>query len=442
MCRVDLISKTPKGVSGILTNHLASNEHKAAVRGQQNKAATQGLHAFFSPEPAAASQGEAGGRAATASLPTRTVLVAPASLPTPFIPHSSEDEEDDADAAAVDGLIENFLSLPVRAKAAVAQRMTKHVARCKGFRPPSLHGIVDLLNHVPPAYFYTAGSYGSTYLERVARKFQLRQHNFHATGCLEFAESDSSTCAPCSAVPDSSIDGHMPYLNLPASAIPAKTNDANYSPYQMKEKKDAAREEDRRNRLNLMTLKRRVHRGRAVLNELQVLLTTSQRAQKTYALGEGALQDVTKKLEEVRELLAVEGGDLGATVSFCLEEVVRESQSALSKFCITRGDYKLRGKRKDKGEKKGKGGGGGEGDSGAAGGEEEEGGGDEDGSGAAGGEEGGGDKDGSGAAGGEEGGGDKDGSGAAGGRRGGVARVARTKRRVRVRRVRVRVRAR
>ena len=100
VCRVDLISKTSKGVSGILTNHLASNEHKAAVRGQQNKAATQGLHAFFSPKPAAASQGEAGGRAATASLPTRTVLVAPASLPTPFIPHSSEDEEDEQPSTA------------------------------------------------------------------------------------------------------------------------------------------------------------------------------------------------------------------------------------------------------------------------------------------------------------------------------------------------------
>jgi hypothetical protein len=174
-------------------------------------------------------------------------------------------------------LIENFLSLPVRAKAAVAQRMTKLVARCKGFRPPSLHGIVDLLNHVPPAYFYTAGSYGSTNLERVARKFQLRQHNFHATGCLEFAESDSSTCAPCSAVPDSSIDGHMPYLNQPASAIPAKTNDAHYSPYQMKEKKDAAREEDRRRRLNLLTLKRRVHRQERALGlheRLMVALTS------------------------------------------------------------------------------------------------------------------------------------------------------------------------
>jgi hypothetical protein len=140
---------------------------------------------------------------------------------------------------------------------------------------------------------------------------QLRQHNFHATGCLEFAESGSSTCAPCSAVPASSLDRPMPYLNQPASAIPAKTNDAHYSPYQMKEKKDAAREEDRRKRLQLLTLKRRVHRQERALGlheRLMVALTSgSARKLQTvlaraceHGLGVAAvLKLVTKCLEGV-----------------------------------------------------------------------------------------------------------------------------------------------
>ena len=124
--RVDLMSKTPAGVSGMLTNHLCSNEHKTAVRGQHNKAATQGLHAYFAPKPAAASQGEAGSGGAAAALPTRA---AAASLATPFIPQTgdvlstSEDEEDEAvAAAAAASLIKNFRSLSARAKASVAQR--------------------------------------------------------------------------------------------------------------------------------------------------------------------------------------------------------------------------------------------------------------------------------------------------------------------------------
>ena len=299
-----LIDRTAAGVSGILTNHLISKDHKVAVGGKENKAATKGMHAFFSPKPkgkpAAASQGGAAGGAAAPSLPT------------PFIPHTSGGEEDDADAvAAADSVIGNFLSLSVPAKASVAQRMTKLVERCKGFRPPSLDGIVDLLNHVPPAFFYTAGSYGSTNLDRVARKCQLRQHNFHATGCLEFADSGSSTCAPCRAVSGSGIDGHMPYLNQPAITIPAKTNDAHYSPYQMKEKKDAAREEDRRQRLQLLTLKRRVHRQERALGlheRLMVALTSgsARKLQTVLArahqqgLGVAAvLKVVTKCLEGV-----------------------------------------------------------------------------------------------------------------------------------------------
>jgi len=106
-----------------------------------------------------------------------------------------------------------------------------------------------------------------------------------------------------------------------------------------------------------------------VLKELQVLLTSSRRAPKTCALGEEALKEAAGKLEEVRDLLAMGGPELSITVSFCLEEVVRESQAALSKYYVTRGPHKERGERKDKGEKKGKGkgkGGGGGDDSGAA----------------------------------------------------------------------------
>jgi hypothetical protein len=57
--RGDLENKKPKGVSGMLTNHLGSNQHEAAVRGQQNKAGGRGLHAFMRPKPAAASSSAA-----------------------------------------------------------------------------------------------------------------------------------------------------------------------------------------------------------------------------------------------------------------------------------------------------------------------------------------------------------------------------------------------
>jgi hypothetical protein len=98
-----------------------------------------------------------------------------------------------------------------------------------------------------------------------------------------------------------------------------------------------------------------LRRGRAVLKELQEVLTTSQRAHKTYALGEGVLQQVATKLEEVRDLLNMVGRDVSITVSFCLEEVVRESQPALAKHHATRGPFKERAPRKDKGKKKGEG---------------------------------------------------------------------------------------
>eukprot|EP00624_Nannochloropsis_granulata_P001894 evm.model.NODE_19137_length_17385_cov_39.881851.1 len=62
-------------------------------------------------------------------------------------------------------------------------------------------------------------------------------------------------------------------------------------------------------------------RWRVVLKELQQLLTSSPRVQKTYALGQDALQHAADKLEEVRDLLDVAGRDLGVTVSFWLQEV-------------------------------------------------------------------------------------------------------------------------
>lgn len=65
--QADLETKEPEGVSGILTNHLRSNEHKAAVKGQQIKAAGSGLHAFLRPKPSAASEEQGGGAAAAAS---------------------------------------------------------------------------------------------------------------------------------------------------------------------------------------------------------------------------------------------------------------------------------------------------------------------------------------------------------------------------------------
>ena len=58
---------TAAGNSGALTNHLKhSNQHAAAVNGQQNKAAGTGLHAFLRPKPAAAG-GQDGGAAAASS---------------------------------------------------------------------------------------------------------------------------------------------------------------------------------------------------------------------------------------------------------------------------------------------------------------------------------------------------------------------------------------
>jgi hypothetical protein len=386
------------------------------------------------------------------------------------------EEDEEVAAAAVASVIESFQPLSLRSKASFAQQITTAVPRCEGFRPPSLHGVVDLLQHVPLAFFYSSGSYGTTNLERVAGRVLLRQHSFHANGCLGFAGAGSSMCGPCSAMDPRLLDRIMPYLYQPASSIPGKTNDAHFSAYQMKEKKDAIREEHGRKRLLVLSLNRKVHRrdraldlhqrlmraltkgsalestcsfklpgfkyakfarrreeelqrrlalvgeaavaaateaglglgacakaprvtvqnhpifcpipgckvliwklnliphlledghplpldgraqqwrrrGRAALQELQVLLTSSPR-DKACALGEDVLKQVAEKLVEVRDLLAVAGESVSTTVSFCLEEVVRESQPALAKHYATRGPFKERATRKDKGKKKGEG---------------------------------------------------------------------------------------
>ena len=91
-----------------------------------------------------------------------------------------------------------------------------------------------------------------------------------------------------------------------------------------------------------------------------MLITQSPRAEK-YALGEGSRREAAEKLEEVRNLLAVAGQQLSTTVSFCLEEVVRESQPALATYHTTRGPLEGRKsapkvKRKGTGKSKGKGG--------------------------------------------------------------------------------------
>lgn len=225
------------------------------------------------------------------------------------------DEEEEQDegfaAAAATSLIDTFNSLPARSKSSVAQQMITGLARCQGFRPPSLDGVVDLLTHVPPAFFYTSGSYGTTNLERVSGVVQLRQHNFHAVGCQEVADAGSSMCGPCSTVVPSSLDRRMPFLKQPAAAINAKMNDAHYSQYQMKEKKDAFREEERRKSLQLLTLGRKVDRQERALgvhDRLLVALTRGSARLMQAALVQarnaghgvvGVLQMVTKCLEGV-----------------------------------------------------------------------------------------------------------------------------------------------
>lgn len=226
----------------------------------------------------------------------------------------SDDEEDEAVAdAAAASLVDSFRFLPPRSRASAAQQITTVMkrGRCKGFRPPSLEGVVDLLTHVPTAFFYASGSYGTTSLDRVSGKLQLRQHSIHAVGCLEFAEAGRTTCTSCTAVDLSTLEKRLPYLNKPITAFPAKINDAHYSAFQMKEKKDAVREEDGRKRLTMLTLKRKVHRHERALGlheRLMVALTSGSarmlqsvlmRACKA-GLGVAAtLKQVTKCLEGV-----------------------------------------------------------------------------------------------------------------------------------------------
>lgn len=103
----------------------------------------------------------------------------------------------------------------------------------------------------------------------------------------------------------------MPYSYQPATKIPAKTNDAHFSAFQMKKKKDALREEERKKNLVLLGIKRKVHRLERTVGlheRLMVALTSGSarelqavlvRASKAGLRVAAALKLVTKCLEAV-----------------------------------------------------------------------------------------------------------------------------------------------
>ena len=109
---------------------------------------------------------------------------------------STMDEDNDAIAT---NYIDTFTALSQDAQRSIAQGLTPKLQRCTGFRPKNLEGCVDLLTHVPTAHLYASGSYHSTNLERLTRRVQLRQHNFHAVDCREFAAPGGTKCVKCSA---------------------------------------------------------------------------------------------------------------------------------------------------------------------------------------------------------------------------------------------------
>lgn len=107
---------------------------------------------------------------------------------------STMEEDNDINIAAT--YIKTFDSLPQDVQCTVILAITPKVRRCAGFRPVVLDGYVDLLTHVPAAYLYASGSYTSTNMERLTGCVQLRQNNFHAVGCLEFAMPGGTKCPP------------------------------------------------------------------------------------------------------------------------------------------------------------------------------------------------------------------------------------------------------
>ena len=181
-------------------------------------------------------------------------------------------EEDNDDIAAT--YIQTFDSLPQDVQCSVAQAVIPKVRRCAGFRPVVLYGYVDLLTHVPAAYLYASGSYTSTNMERLTGRVQLRQHNFHAVGCLEFAMPGGTKCTKCSAFDPQFLQQCMPYLGDHFSKIPSTLNDGHFSQHQMKQKKDSIREEERKKSLQLLTMKRKVHRHERALGLYDRLLLT------------------------------------------------------------------------------------------------------------------------------------------------------------------------
>ena len=113
---------------------------------------------------------------------------------------------------------------------------------------------MDLLTHVPTAHLYASGSYHSTNLERLTQRVQLRQHNFHAVDCREFAAPGGTKCVKCSAYLVKNLEECMPHLGKPGSRLPTQLNDAHFFQYQLKEKKNSLREEERKKSLQLLTM--------------------------------------------------------------------------------------------------------------------------------------------------------------------------------------------
>ena len=201
----ELEEKTAAGIFGILSNLLRSNTHQAAVAGATSKKTGWGLMAYLKPRQLTMPgpgprEGDEGGAAlpAAARGAAGAAPAGPGAHPGTVV-MVLEDEDCWAEEAA-GNLISTFKNLPAQSQTSVAQQITMLSTRCKGFWPPSLHGTPDLLNHVPNVFFYASGSYGTTKIDRIGMRYQLRQHNFHVVDCLEFAEPGASTCRQCSAV--------------------------------------------------------------------------------------------------------------------------------------------------------------------------------------------------------------------------------------------------
>jgi hypothetical protein len=253
------------GPSGMLNGHFQSQQHKTG-KPKEGKSITS----FFR---AASSQPQSSSTPRQETPPAAGGGPAPARTGGPVIESvEDEDEEDNEGIAAT--YIQTFDSLPQDVQCSIAQAVTPKVRRCAGFRPKALEACVDLLTHVPAAYLYASGSYTTTNMERLTGRVQLRQDNFHALGCLEFAIPGGTKCTKCSAFDPEFLMQSMPYLGDPFSKIPTTLNDGHFSQHQMKEKKDSIRDEERKKSLQLLTMKRKVHRHERALGLYDRLLLT------------------------------------------------------------------------------------------------------------------------------------------------------------------------